>query len=713
MRFKRKLRRFINRYFSLLLTVLLCLTAIAAFAKEGKSNVFALIFEDKPLHNGTTIQARIYEEKNTERFERFDMEQIVLTGNLSILKDGAYKIEWKELKNTVTNKFALLPTVLHSSDTAQNGLIKRNETVLLNGNINQIEPLLETLFEQSIIQEEKEEETVIETKKSSYEAMMGETSTLTSSGQEKPYDASAIKVNEKQEDTITWTFEECAARVDMDNLQVFPQTSAIKHVNGQITEKGECTDSDLPYTIFYTESGCTAEINLQEMKVYGMHRPYYMKSGEQVFLGECVRDEEKTYIVHENASCTPLIDFSSKMVKEQSLLYYDDPKSASTVIVSECQPRDTTRIFDLFTTYDTCSFRPDTVAKIAYQQEKTVYKKDDALISVTGCTDSDLTYTIEDEFCEYKNDWANGNVVRYERQKVNTVNGLVYLTDCLPVASGKIEETSDGCESMHADYFEARYSKGYSRFYHIENGKKIYITGCQENNIVYNHEYKIEDWRADFETNEAVALLSPYIVLLNGETIRLKPPAEYAESLRVPLAKQSEEIRQTANFKDIDCVRFFEQEKITTYLLPNGKTVEHVEPVSETKAVEICQKKEETRTIEYVSTFSKTNYCSHAGNRKSYSWNRYTAVYSRTKLYNTVTGQTECSAWTQTSKTSTSGSCGNCYFICETSPLTSLHQYFTQTCGTEYIDYTNYNIRYNEGTAQCVNNVVVPLDEGC
>lgn len=538
------------------------LIAYQCFSQETNETFSALIKQDVFVQPDEVLTSELLGLQDDARFKSYDLTPIELRGKISAVENENISIEWLEIYNSQNNRLVRLPTALTSVE--KKDLIAQDAVVSVNGSKNQLSTLLPILYGTSPTTED-----VIKTKEA--EAFVAPTGSGQTAGLEKsPYSAEAIEVNES--DTISVSTEKCDNRVDMTTLKVYPQSAVLHLTNGVETSRDSCQDSGLPMDILYSYIQCEPKVDLAENVVYAMRRPYYIDNGEQKYLGDCGKDPERFFAINESFSCTPLIDMRAKTVKEQSSLYYQDDTGRS-IVISECQPRDANRTFDLTTTYDTCSYRLESDKGIAYQQQKIIYEKDGVIITVSNCQDSDLTYAVESEFCQYGEDWKANTITTFARSKINTVQGLFYLTDCQPMASTEIVETQSGCDTLHTDYFEAKYSVGFSRYYHVQNGKKIYLTECGQANITYPHQFKIEDWEADFSRHQAVAKMSVYIEMPSGLK-QIRPPAVYSDSLRVPLAKQGERVVGTKEYVyPNDCDEYEKVQTEITYLLPNGKTV--------------------------------------------------------------------------------------------------------------------------------------------
>lgn len=617
---------------------LLSLTLFSkANAAEDKTDF--VVFQPITIKSGEQIKSRLLSLANDERLKNFDLGKIAAIGEMKTkTEDGknVLTIDWKSISRTDLQKEISLPTPLKSTLSFKNTKIANQTKLPAYGNVDSLVYAIQSAFatEKKPPETEKDFKKDNSTQRSSYTSPSNGSTTKTSGTEDDGFNYEQLDV--KPGDQVSFTSEACPNRVDLANLQVYPQSSLIKSVNGEQTDKGACQDSGLPTSIMYSYNQCSPDVVLGEQKVYAMKRPYYIENGEQKFLGDCVRDPERLFSVKENFSCTPLIDLNAKTVKEQSSIYYDDDTGRS-VVISECQPRETTRTFELKSTYDTCTYRPDPEAGIAYQQEKMIYEKDGAVLSVTDCTDSEMTYPIEKEFCEYKEDWSSGKVIKMERSKINSVQGVFYLTDCLPAATSDIKETQDGCENLHKDYFDAKYSKGFTRFYHEEKNKRLYLTECAEANISYPHQFVIEDWEADFDRQEAVAKMATYIELPTGR-IQIKAPEIHSDSLRVPLSKQGEEIIGTGVYSYKDCAEYEKVQKKVTYLLPNSLTVSEFLPVPEPiYKSNVCTTNTDTMTIwgGGQNLYNDVGFACEIG----------TLTLSRTHTINHHTNEHSCSAW--------------------------------------------------------------------
>ena len=410
------------------------------------------------------------------------------------------------------------------------------------------------------------------------------------------YDSSAIEIAEKQEDEIAFRLDTCPIRIDWDNEQVYYQNEVVKSVNGTDVERQGCQDSDFPVEILRSYAECSDDVVLQDLTVYKMYKSYFLDQGEQKFLKDCTRDIEKAYPIKESIECTPLVDTQNNTVKELSYLYYTDDTERD-VTVSECQIRDTTRTFDLQFTYDTCSYRLDSDAGMAYQQGKYFFEKDGQSVDVSTCQDSGLTYPVESEFCSYKENMASKKMLRYERQKLNTIKGVVYITDCQPVSQTDIIETVDGCETLHTDDFKGGFSKGWSRY---------------------------------------------YIDLPKGR-VKIADAAVTKDSITIPLAKQTEEIIGSGELSYTGCYENERQQIKTGYLLPNGNMIYNYVYITEPKTRYICRDETQEASVGVYTGWYKKRPKPWKSHVTYYNFGEY--HYRRTKSYNPATKQYICSSW--------------------------------------------------------------------
>lgn len=635
--------------------------AFRCLAQEAAQTFDVLIAAETAVENGGTVAAGL---TPLQPETALNLNGVELTGyfeDKAAVFDGA--------RNTENGKSVGLPEP-YKADTGGAAVLEQNKLLTVEGDKAKLLSLLPLLFdaEQAVGTEREQTRPSFPTLSERAERDDAET-----------YDSSAIAVNEQQ-DEVAFTLAECPVRMDWDNNVVVYQSEVVKSVNGQEVERQGCQDSDFPIDILRAYSLCADDVVLADKKAFKMYKPYFLDKGEQKFLKECTRDEEQAFDIKENLDCLPQIDMNGKKVLEQSYLYYTDDTDRA-VTVSECQTRDTTRTFDLRFTYDTCSIRVDGEKNVAYQQGKYVYDKDGTTIDVTSCQDSDLTYPVSDEFCYYRDNLAAKKAVRYERKKVNTVNGLHYLTDCQPVSQTDIFETFDGCEGLHKDDFTAGFSYGYSQYYYVnDKNARVYLTECAVNAATYPHQAVIEDWQVDFENLNATSLIAYYIDLPSGR-IKIADAAVTKDSIAVPLARQSEQIVKTDEYTDAGCWRNYKQELLETYLLPNGKTIENRTSLTETSPVYICRDEEQEGTASYCAYRNCSGFsCILLGRYRT-----YTATYTRTLSNHKETGASVCSAWTQTAISSQKSE------TCDKS----------RPCGTSYI---------LNGT--CVNGQAAP-DEQC
>lgn len=635
--------------------------AFRCLAQEAAQTFDVLIAAETAVENGGTVAAGLM---LLQPETALNLNGVELTGyfeDKAAVFDGA--------RNTENGKSVGLPEP-YKADTGGAAVLEQNKLLTVEGDKAKLLSLLPLLFdaEQAVGTEREQTRPFFPTLSERAERDDAET-----------YDSSAIAVNEQQ-DEVAFTLAECPVRVDWDNNVVVYQSEVVKSVNGQEVERQGCQDSDFPIDILRAYSLCADDVVLADKKAFKMYKPYFLDKGEQKFLKECTRDEEQAFDIKENLDCLPQIDMNGKKVLEQSYLYYTDDTDRA-VTVSECQTRDTTRTFDLRFTYDTCSIRVDGEKNVAYQQGKYVYNKDGTTIDVTSCQDSDLTYPVSDDFCYYRDNLAAKKAVRYERKKVNTVNGLHYLTDCQPVSQTDIFETSEECEGLHKDDFTAGFSYGYSRYYYVnDKNARVYLTECAVNATTYPHQAVIEDWQVDFENLNATSLIAYYIDLPSGR-VKISDAAVTKDSIAVPLAKQSEQIVKTDEYTDAGCWRNYKQELLETYLLPNGKTIENRTSLTETSPVYICRDEEQEGTASYCAYRNCSGFsCILLGRYRT-----YTATYTRTLSNHKETGASVCSAWTQTAISSQKSE------TCDKS----------RPCGTSYI---------LNGT--CVNGQAAP-DEQC
>lgn len=638
----RKIRTRKKRIFFTVLFIL-CGIFFYATAQEVTSVNDTILLEINSVYD-TDYRAQISSSDKNVALKKYADTRFELIG---YPEDDS--IRWAQMRHIKDDRQVVLSLPLVSRIKQKPDV---RQTIEAEGNARLLEIYFKSLTE-TVTEEEAQ---IIAKNEDEYGVGPVKSGIFHSGNNDNPYDASAIELNEKIPDEISWNTQVCPNRIDMSNMQVYPQTAMIKTVNGVETEKQTCQDSGLPMSIVWTYTGCTPKIDLTDNTVTAMRRPYYIQNGEQIYIGECEAEEDRVYEIKESFNCPVLFDLSKMEATEQSLFYYDDPQQGTSVTISECQAREDARTFEIKRTYDTCSYRPEPSEGIVYQQEKLIYDKDGITVSISPCTDSEKTYPIETEYCYTKENWSAGTVTNYERSKVHTVQGVFYLTDCQPVKQTDIKETVVGCETLHTDYFEAKYSKGWSRFYYEQDKTKKYLTECQETNTVYQHQFDIEDWQADFETHQAVALMSPYIELPSVGRIQLKSPEKYDNSLRVPLAKVREELVGDGVFTYTGCDRYEGQLNKITYLLPNNLEVDEFVPVSEKKySANVCKTELEKYQI-WVGT-GWTCGSTHGCKRPQFA--QVYVNFQRLKYKNLITGEVMCEPWEKVSQVSAGGNIGS------------------------------------------------------
>lgn len=680
---RRARRKQINRRVAWVLFLAAIFGAYHCFGQESDSfdEVYnAAIKESVLLQTDAVLNGSFVGLNEDSRFKNYDMTQIEMTGNITAVEKNAFTVEWKELRNIANDRAANLPVAMMTTDKAGGNTVEQDKVVSVVGAKNQLMTVLPFLFDtpvssSSVSAESNDAVSVL--------PVAGDSGSDTD--EKEHYDSSAIDVNEKPEDEIAFTLEGCPIRIDWENNLVYAQNEVVKSVNGTEVERQGCQDADFPVEILRSYAECKDDVSLSEMTAFKMYKPYFLDKGEQTFLKDCTRDTELSYPIKESLSCTPLIDLKNKTVKELSLLFYTDD-TARDVTVSDCRLRDTTRTFDLQFTYDTCSYRLDSEDGIAYQQGKYFFEKDGQSIDVSTCQDSELTYDIKNEFCFYKENMTSKKMLRYELQKLNTVNGTVYITDCQPVSQTDIIETADGCDGLHTDDFKGGFSYGWSRYYYVDAGnKQKFITDCAVSAKTYAHQAVVEDWQVDFDSLKATSLIAYYIDLPSGR-IKISDAAITKDSIAVPLAKQTEEIIGTGELSYDGCLENEKQQRKTGYLLPNGETAYQFVDLAEPKSRYVCKDEAQTAGVGvYTGSYKKRpkKYKSHA-----IYHNIGAFYYRRTKSYNPATKQYICSPWQYTGQ-----SIGSSKSSCPTAAC------WGPVC---------QGIQYDAGGGECVNNTVQP-----
>lgn len=668
--------------------------ALGEDAQEPSPDVqkpIVIIYKEKTDNEEEVIYKSKFSVPDADdTLQKYDLSVVEIAGKVD--ENNQDKIAWNKLKrlDKEDKEYVL-------SEPFLTDILPNNSENKLKGrtDIQLLELALRFLF---MTQEELDDyiKKIAEEDRVSIPGISNITNSGLTGSEGNPYDASAIGINSE---TVDYRQEVCPIRIDWENNQVFEQAEVIKSINGTDVDRQGCQDSSMAIEILNTYLECSDDVELSSNTVYKMYKPYYLNNGgEQVYLKECQRDENKSYEIKESLMCTPMIDMEHKVVKELSYLYYKDDTD-QTVTVSECQERETTRQFDVEYTYDTCTYRVDAGENVAYQQGKFYYVKDEVATDITICQDSDLIYPIEKEFCEYKENWQANTVVKYEKDKINTINGLVYLTDCLPTVTTDIIETVDGCEKLHTDYFEGGYSKAHSRFYYKNTeSKRVYLTSCQESSVVIPHQARIMDWVADFSKNQAVSQVA-YFIDLNGKEVQISEATETKDSIRVPLALQKSEVVETGNATFDGCTRSAELKRIDTYLLPSNKTVIKETILDERNVSQNCIL--ETKTASVQSIGDKTTRRVLMSIKVS-SFIKYTDTYSITLKKNPDSGEVLEVNYTLQSSTETKGSCyhpgkgkSSTMIPCPNSPEWNL----STMCGSRY---------YFPDKANCSNGKVVP-----
>ncbi len=645
--------------------------------------------EDTTLEPDAPTAASFVGLEDDRRFQAYDMTQIELTGKITGTDKEAYTVEWTELHHIGNDRTANLIVPMTTTEKPEEDSVIKDGTVLpVSAAKDQLTSVLPLLFLTPKEEKKKSEE------ESSSAAADGTTAPVIavpvggsgdkSSEEKNGFDSSAIEVADQPADEVGFRLEDCPIRIDWENEHVYYQNEVVKSVNGTDVERQGCQDSDFPVNILRSYAECSDDVVMQDLTAYKMYKPYFIDQGEQKFLKDCTRDTEKSYPIKESIECTPLVDTRNNTVKELSYLYYTDDTERDN-IVSECQIRDTTRTFDLQFTYDTCSYRLDSNAGMAYQQGKYFFEKDGQSVDVSTCQDSDLTYQVENEFCSYQENMASKKMLRYERQKLNTINGVVYITECQPVSQTDIIETIDGCETLHTDDFKGGFSKGWSRYYYIDkDNQQHYITQCAVSTTTYAHQAVIEDWQVDFNSLTATSLIAYYIDLPKGR-VKIADAAVTKDSITVPLAKQTEEIVGSGELSYNGCYENERQQIKTGYLLPNGNMVYNYVYIAEPKTRYVCQDETQTAGVGVYAGWYKKRPSKFKSHVTYYNQGAY--YYKRTKSYNPVTKQYICSPWTYTGQSI--GGSRSCSSAACSGPACQ-------------------GIQYDAGGGTCVSNAIQP-----
>ena len=694
MSYLQKKRKARNRLIAAVAASVIILAAYKCFGEQAPTPVVEEKFsvsvkEDTTLKPDAPTTASFVGLEDDRRFQAYDMTQIELTGKIADADKEAYTVEWTEVRHIGNDRSVGLSVPMTTTKKPEPESVIKDGTVLpVSAGKDQLTSVLPMLFLTPAESKKKEDDasTAGDISAPVIAVPVGSNSGDKSSEEKNGFDSSAIEVNEQPQDEIAFRLDECPIRIDWDNDQVYFQKEVVKTVNGTDVERQGCQDADFPVNILRSYAECSDDVVMQDLTAYKMYKPYFLNQGEQKFLKECTRDTEKSYPIKESIECTPLIDLEKKTVNELSYLYYTDDTERDNV-VSECQIRDTTRTFDLQFTYDTCSFRLDGENEVAYQQGKYFYEKDGQTFDVSTCQDSDLTYPVKNEFCSYQEDMTSKKMLRYERQKLNTINGVVYITECQPVGQTDIIETVDGCETLHTDDFNGGFSRGWSRYYYVDDkNEQHFITKCAVSTTTYQHQAVIEDWQVDFDALTATSLVAYYIDLPSGR-VKIADAAVTKDSITVPLAKQTEEIIGTGEKSYNGCYEYERQKRKTAYLLPNGNMVYNAVYIDEQKSKYVC--KDETQTASVMFFRGKYTTTSHilktTIHHHHYIFGTYS--YSRTKSCNTVTEQCTCSAWQTVGQA-----------------MQSANSCIDASCNGP----TCQGVRYNSGSGTCVSNTIQP-----
>lgn len=650
MTYLQKKRKARNRLIAAVAASFIVFAAYKCFGEQAPMPVVEEKFsvsvkEDTTLEPDAPTAASFVGLENDRRFKCYDMSQIELTGKITGTDKEAYTVEWTELRHIGNDRSVGLSVPMTTTEKPEPERVVKDGTVLsVSAGKDQLTSVLPVLFlELSENQKTEDAASVMEKNAAAMIAVpIGGSGNKSSDDVKESYDSSAIEIAEKQEDEIAFRLDECPIRIDWENEHVYYQNEVVKSVNGTDVERQGCQDADFPVNILRSYAECSDDVVMSDLTAYKMYKPYFIDQGEQKFLKDCTRDTEKSYPIKESIECTPLVDTQNNTVKELSYLYYTDDTERD-VTVSECQIRDTTRTFDLQFTYDTCSYRLDSNADMAYQQGKYFFEKDGQSVDVSTCQDSDLTYRVENEFCSYQENMASKKMLRYERQKLNTINGVVYITECQPVSQTDIIETVDGCETLHTDDFKGGFSKGWSRYYYIDkDNQQHYITQCAVSTTTYAHQAVVEDWQVDFNSLTATSLIAYYIDLPKGR-VKIADAAITKDSITVPLAKQTEEIVGSGELSYNGCYENERQQIKTGYLLPNGNMVYNYVYIAEPKTRYICRDETQEASVGVYTGWYKKRPKPWKSHVTYYNFGEY--HYRRTKSYNPATKQYICSSW--------------------------------------------------------------------
>lgn len=264
----------------------------------------------------------------------------------------------------------------------------------------------------------------------------------------------------------------------------------------------ECAPTNKTYEIQRSYSVCDDKVDLQNGVVHPQYRRYWMDpAGNMKFLdGNCIVDPDQSFEIVENAqSCTPTVNIADLEAIINTRLVYIN-RDNQQVMVRDCGASQPPQTVAMYMERLGCTYRQDPAGQQAIGQMKAVYEWNGALVTSSGCIDTDerFPYQRYRGLCPNIEDLDARLVTpQYMLGFVGWDNDTHYVSQCIPDQSAAVAINKERCASNFVHNMGGSITYGTAINYYIDPYTSVRknLTGCVQNNDEsYQHQTEIQGY---------------------------------------------------------------------------------------------------------------------------------------------------------------------------------------------------------------------------
>ncbi len=327
----------------------------------------------------------------------------------------------------------------------------------------------------------------------------------------------------------TETVGNCAVRIDIDNNQVYKQTTKQAIMNNKVVSQTPCADADpaIQYQIYKSYSDCTVKKDIVNNVIIPRYKTFYLENNAQktIINDTCTDDSEiKHNIVEDFASCGVLVDYDANVVRRKSNTYYYD-LDGNRHDIDSCAVSATAPTMALSVDTEPCSVYDDFTLNKSFQQEALTYIFNGQKFQARGCQNSKALFWNHEKYklnesgsllCSVGKSPLGDAVIIFYRTGYIRDGVKKYITQCnASETETAIETTMDGCIDMNQwlHDFSAGFSRSRTRTFFNLDGTRKYLTNCADGTQTFNHSYQLQSWQFQDASLNNYPLYQVYITV--------------------------------------------------------------------------------------------------------------------------------------------------------------------------------------------------------